>query len=760
MNLEEKLTEYTAKHKIKIPTPTFEQYNILNNIFINKHNVTISSCPGSGKTTLIQYIALLDLAINNDTKPTYRKPNEHNILVLMYNKALSIESNKKFKKNKCKNIRCQTIHSFAYNNYNITNKSYDDTLLLDILNANTQPNFDFKYTMIIIDEFQDATPLLFRFVEKVIIDNILESPQIIIMGDPLQELYKFRGADSRFMTLSNYVFLGGRLNFKSLSMTYTNRCPKNICRLINVCNFGLDSKWEIMKSHKQGGYIRICIGNTQKIIIDEIRLLKMKDVEFKMEDIMIIVPSLKNVNKLKNTLTRNGIYVVVSDSENLDSKTTKNKILITTFHGSKGLERKICFVTNFSNDYYKYYATDHDPEQISNTFYVALSRSSEYLYLLRNSNSEFPVWCKREILEQLKIDNVLQLYEEPLTKNNYFNNDIENHEEKKNTVNVSELTKNLSTEFKQEFSNIVEFIQLSPINISLKYDDIVCTNASSKKTNFYDNGYKIYENVSRFIGQSVTILFEFFIYHKQQQKHINKNRKPSVLDNIDLEIETMTSLYPDGNAYIRYYNQFLSDSKNSILFKDILYYCVLRESLRNEDISLLNQIRYLHKIKDIFQIPINDIDTEHDSGVSGNYEQSKLITHLQSVVDETNECLFEQFISCSLFGKNIFGRIDIICDNHRIIEIKFKNSLDVEDYVQLFLYNCIMHQISKSNKYNYEIYNAKTGEHYRMKSIKECDMHKLLKLLLFENNAYGQTHLNDSEFIQTYKLSYYDNINM
>lgn len=744
------LESHIKENRISIPYPTDEQYKILDHIFNKTENVVVSSCPGSGKTTLIQYISLLQNSLYKHSSSNRTIGNsEQNILVLMYNKALSLESKKKFKKNKCNNIRCQTIHSFAYNNYKTKNRSYDDTLLIDILKENTLPVYEYEYTMIIIDEFQDATNILFKFVEKIIIDNKRDIiPQIIILGDPLQELYKFRGADSRFMLLSSKLFLGGRLSFTPLRMSFTNRCPQNICELINVCYYGENSKFKVMQSKKEGGEIRVCIGNINKIIIDELKLLKSKNVKFSIEDVMIIIPSLKNINTLKNTLSRNGMYIAVSDNENIDIKTTKNKILITTFHGSKGLERKICFVTSFSDDYYKYYATDMESDIISNTFYVALSRSSEYLFLIRNAKSQFPKWCPREYLENLKDRKIIKLYDEPLR----IPNDIQQNEKECviNKINVTDLTKNLSNEFKQQFSKYVSFNILQKPSIMLRYEDVICTNRSTKQLEFYENGFQIFENISRFIGQAVTILFEFCLYNKQCKKNIIKNSKPTCLDNIDNKIKDMLEKYPEGNKYTKYYSKFLSNAQNSTTFLDIIYYCVLRESLITDDITLLNQIKYLYRIKDIFDIPFYDDD---DGCVGENYDGSKLLTYLESVIDDSNQCFFEKYISCEYFQKEICGKLDIICDNSRIIEIKFKNNLDIEDYVQLFLYQAIMRK-NCATHYNYEIYNAKTGEHYKMKNIDDEKNSQLIKLLLYPQK-HTTTKLSDDEFVEYYKNIFY-----
>lgn len=776
------LQSYFKTHNIRIPFPTEEQINILHKIVVEKKHTIVSSIPGSGKTTLVQYISLLRLAIqsqNNSIKVNGEKRLEKinsnyeiDTLVLMYNKVLSLESQKKFKKSKCKNVKCQTIHSFAYTNYKTQNRSYDDTLLLDILKDNTMPINEFDYSLIIIDEFQDATDVLFRFVEKIIADNINDSPVILIMGDPLQELYSFRGADSRFMTLAQDVMLGGKLTFEKMKMSYTNRCPENICKFINTCYYGLNSKFEIMKSKKQGGKIRVCIGSLEKIIIQELKLLKINSVIFSMEDVMIIVPSLKNIGRLKSILSKNGIHVIVSDSEHINSKTTKDKVLITTFHGSKGLEKRVCFVSNFSTDYYKYYAVDFDQDVIPNTFYVALSRSSEYLYLIRNSSSEFPRWCNIDVLKELNSQNIIQLYEEPLQKIKCGSNDDSSintmNEIKNKNICVTELTKNLSTDFKQEFSKIVKFNVLQKRSYNIDYPDVLCTNSSKNKTFFYDNGYKLYENISKYVGSSISIIFQFYLYYKQKRKGLVKNKYPLILDYIDECIYNMKTHNNNDNdndknksininAFTKYYDKHIKSSENeSIDFIDVLYYIVLYDSICSNDISILNQIRYLrNNITDIFSIPHESHGDDEDE-MENNYDNSKLMTNLVEVCDIDYEAVFEYQVSCEIFNKNIIGKIDILCDNHIVIELKFKNSLDVEDLVQLFLYYCIMTISKPKLQYSYQIFNAKTGEKYALKYISFEKMKYLLNILINENKSNTQfKKLSNAEFIEKYKKEYY-----
>ena len=64
------------------------------------------------------------------------------------------------------------------------------------------------------------------------------------------------------------------------------------------------------------------------------------------------------------------IYVLLSDEEKLDSDVLKNKLVFSTFHQAKGLERK--FVTICSNE-----------------FYVAVTQASERLILLHDIKHNF-----------------------------------------------------------------------------------------------------------------------------------------------------------------------------------------------------------------------------------------------------------------------------------------------------------------------------------------------------------------------------------
>ncbi|RIY31557.1 hypothetical protein CKF54_06470 [Psittacicella hinzii] len=92
-----------------------------------------------------------------------------------------------------------------YLNHSFTNKELDLTgkafLLLQNINPASIAIIREKFKFIFIDEFQDTSPVQFEIVKRFFIDDINEeigSKQnrgLIMIGDPKQAIYAFRGAD-------------------------------------------------------------------------------------------------------------------------------------------------------------------------------------------------------------------------------------------------------------------------------------------------------------------------------------------------------------------------------------------------------------------------------------------------------------------------------------------------------------------------------------------------------------------------------------
>lgn len=90
--------------------------------------------------------------------------------------------------------------------------SYDDQIYLPTLLGGRFPS----YPLVMVDEAQDLSPLQHLMVKKV------ASKRLIVVGDPKQAIYAFRGADSSSMEKLRAL----RQDWTDLPLSVTFRCPK------------------------------------------------------------------------------------------------------------------------------------------------------------------------------------------------------------------------------------------------------------------------------------------------------------------------------------------------------------------------------------------------------------------------------------------------------------------------------------------------------------------------------------------------------
>lgn len=117
-------------------------------------------------------------------------------------------------------------------------------------------------------------------------------------------------------------------------------------------------------------------------------------------DVFILAPSVKSENpknpvkRLANSLAAAGIHIYVpnSDDRAVTEDVIAGKLVFSSFHQSKGLERKVVMVVGFDDSYNKFYDTKDDANDnvqgpyprdssIGNAIYVAITRAKERLYL-------------------------------------------------------------------------------------------------------------------------------------------------------------------------------------------------------------------------------------------------------------------------------------------------------------------------------------------------------------------------------------------
>lgn len=83
------------------------------------------------------------------------------------------------------------------------------------------------------------------------------------------------------------------------------------------------------------------------------------------------------------------VYVPTNDDEKLDEELLEGKIIFSTFHQVKGLERKVVIIFNFDDSYFKFYKKNANHLICSNELYVATTRGIEHLTLFHHYKNDY-----------------------------------------------------------------------------------------------------------------------------------------------------------------------------------------------------------------------------------------------------------------------------------------------------------------------------------------------------------------------------------
>lgn len=531
---------------------SIEQQKIIDSI--NNNNVIVDSVAGSGKTTTSLYIA-----------KTY---NNKSILLLTYSKRLKEDSRNKIKFLKLDNIEVHSFHSFCLKYYVPVCK--DDNGLNHALNV-SKPKKPFSFDIIIIDEVQDVIPLYYKLICRIISDNN-KDVNICVIGDKHQNIYSYKKADERYITLADKIFDINKLNWDKLDLSVSFRVTKEIGDFVNNCMLNHLRIHTIKKGIKPRYLICNYFGNDT---YNEIIYYKNKG--YNDDDIFILAPSIRSsvgkmnpIARLSNKLNKKGflIFRPLDDDSKIDEDEMKNKIAILSFHQAKGLERKVVIVFNFDKSYFKFYNKNEDNEnRCPNTLYVATTRALECLSVLHSYENDYLPFINKEKLS--KYVDVIS------------NKKFDKFKEKENkffiNISVLQLLRHLTNEV---INNALLNVDIKCVN---KENHIISIPTSVKQT---IDEKEITEDVSAINGIAIPSYFELTltksmkIYNELIYANIIKPlniKKISIHNLLHLAIlyDALTTQYDNKLHQIRNYNW---------LSKEQIKQCVDR--LRKENISL------------------------------------------------------------------------------------------------------------------------------------------------------------------------------
>jgi len=320
-------------------------------------NILVDACIGSGKTTAIQVLC---------NEMTDRK-----ILYLTYNALLKIDAREKIRQ---RNVTVANYHSFALTCLRNSNIEIDGISDLIQLFLQKEPHLIRKYDLLVIDEYQDIELEIAGMLE--LIKKKCPGIQIVAVGDMKQKIY-----DKTTLEVPEFIdrFLGKHIVMSftkcfRLSEAHAARLgriwEKNIVGVNKNCKVETMSRYAVMDFlSKQKPSDILCLGSRNGTMSYVLNYLE------------------ENYSEKFNKQT---VYASIKDEDRQAIAPSSSSAIFTTFDSSKGLERKICVIFDYTEDYWEVRMSKPQVkyEILRNIFLVAASRGKEHIIFVNSSKTE------------------------------------------------------------------------------------------------------------------------------------------------------------------------------------------------------------------------------------------------------------------------------------------------------------------------------------------------------------------------------------
>jgi len=676
--------------------PSEEQRVIIDHI-INGNNVIVDACAGSGKSTTILSCAKF---------LPYTK-----ILQTTYNNQLRQEVKENIIEYQLENINVFTYHCLAVKYY--LKDAFDDNGIRKILREDIPPKIDLPaIDLLVLDECQDMTFLYFQFMVKFTKD-IGKPFQLLILGDKMQGIYSFRGANTIFLTSAKELWINHPLlitkTFISCSLHTSYRITEPMSSFINEAMLG-ENRLIACKPGIPVYYIRRPIHQLSLIVIYQIKQL-IAEKKCTYGDIFILAGSVKKdeIKRIENAMAESDIpcYIPMVDTQDrLDNRAIDKKVVFSTFHAVKGRQRKYVFVVGFDTTFYYKYDANLSKTICPNTLYVACTRATDGLFLLENDVSRplpFLHMTHQEIRSKSFIHfvgNVITLA--PVKEEDKTHND-----------NIRYITPTTLIQFVSETTLDIISPLLEKIYTKINTEESELDIPSFISTK---NGY--YEEISDLNGNAIPIMYCHHLSMKY--KYNEKNKKNISYDTILQQIIIdLSKKFYNKHSFLKKIIENMPESCETI--SEYLYLANLLQATENKLYSKLKQIQpdEYDWIKDDVIIKcfeqldaIVGVDCQHN-------EWKPEQTILYASADE-DHFEIDHTLSEFLGDKHKYrfqARIDLLTDCI-LWEFKCTSKISVEHMLQLVIYAWIWMHVYNTPK-RFCLYNIKTNELWELNANKD-----------------------------------------
>lgn len=329
-------------------------------LFIQKalqgQNILVDACIGSGKTTAIMHLC--------SEFPVSKK-----VLYLTYNKLLKLDAKSRIKR---RNATVTNYHGFAYMLLQRIGKSAGISDLIQTVIREKPPVA--HYDILMIDEYQDIEQELAELLQMIKSSN--PRMQIIAVGDMEQKIY-----DKTTLRAETFIkeFLEDHITLKftrcfrlsaPLAALLGRIWNKQILGVNPDCIVETMTKAEILPFlAKQFPADILCLGARTGAMSDTLNQLE---------------------EKYPNRFNKGTVYATISENDSMGKAEPRaDSAIFTTFDSSKGLERKICVIFDFTESYWHTRITK--PEQkyviLRNIFCVAASRGKDHIIFVESTDA-------------------------------------------------------------------------------------------------------------------------------------------------------------------------------------------------------------------------------------------------------------------------------------------------------------------------------------------------------------------------------------
>lgn len=297
---------------------------------------------------------------------------------------------KSYKKKKIYLIIALNIY-IKYQTYLDKNNEIDfDDMIIKTTHFLKVLNIKLNYKYIIIDEYQDTSLVRFNLVKEIINNT---NSKLMVVGDDFQSIYRFTGCDLKLFLNFNHFFKDAKI----LKIENTYRNSQELIKIAG--DFVMKNRCQIKKNLKSNKkltkpikivYYKNFINAFIKIINHIYNLSK--------EPILILGRNNNDINMIikSNNFNLKDNKIIYKQNKDID-------MYYMTVHKSKGLEEENVIIINLIDNLLGFPSKIEDDKILKlinkskekipfseerRLFYVALTRTKNYVYLLSLKNKE------------------------------------------------------------------------------------------------------------------------------------------------------------------------------------------------------------------------------------------------------------------------------------------------------------------------------------------------------------------------------------